>query len=448
MKEEKTKMAFGGKYEIKETIGSGVSGNVYKVWDKHLERYMAMKQYLAENKSSFSEWEMKILKELKHPALPMITDYVQTEDGSFLVMEYVEGTSMQKYLKQKGSVNSEKAVKWVLEIATVLDYLHKRNPPIYYRDMKPSNIMIDGEGKIHLIDFGAAYMSYRENEGGAVCAGTFGYAAPEQFETQTDMLLDERCDIYGLGVVFHQMLTGNDPTHPPYLLKPIRSYNRALSGRVEKIIRKATEKDRSKRYQSVMEMEEDIRKYKDKEQWCQVAGIAGIIVYYTLLVSCFLIFWNKANEAGIGDVKKDIQLLETAGITVALCLMKLIWERTKAHFVGNVRMERNIYLSAKKERGLLLIMCGVFGAVLLTESSILAAEDNVLLVNVRNEYGQKLLIRYDALYCPTEDMKLEVPIKELEEGQEYILKLECKKIETGETKSRSFRLKRSGEKVQ
>lgn len=148
------------KYIFYEELGSGGSGTVYRVYDTHLKCERAVKKFYGEEK--IWEKERNMMQELRHPLLPMIVDSIEIGDERYLVMEYIEGKNLEEYIREKGCVAEEQAVRWTMELVDFFIYLHERQNPIIYRDMKPANIIVDGDGKIHLVDFGTAWLPYQE----------------------------------------------------------------------------------------------------------------------------------------------------------------------------------------------------------------------------------------------------------------------------------------------
>ena len=148
-------------------------------------------------------------------------------------------------------------MEWGLQLASALDYLHNMNPPVIYRDMKPSNVMIKPEGGVKLIDFGTAKEYEIENNADTTALGTRGYAAPEQFGDSKGRGIyntDARTDIYNLGATLYHIVTGKNPCEPPYEIKPIREWNPTLSSGLEKIILKCTQANPNDRYQNCTEL--------------------------------------------------------------------------------------------------------------------------------------------------------------------------------------------------
>ena len=176
-----------GKYEILAEVGRGGMSIVYLARDKRLNKQWAVKEIKNDGKKSAKtllkglEREANILKNVDHPVLPRIVDIINQDGTIYVVMDYIEGDTIQDRLKKEGAQPQELVVEWGLQLASALNYLHNMNPPVIYRDMKPSNVMIKPEGGVKLIDFGTAKEYEIENNADTTALGTRGYAAPEQF---------------------------------------------------------------------------------------------------------------------------------------------------------------------------------------------------------------------------------------------------------------------------
>lgn len=248
-----------GKYEILKLIGSGGMSKVYLAMDRRLNKQWAVKEITKRARDMNNEVviqsaiaEANMIKKLDHPALPRIVDIIENGDMIFVIMDYIEGETLGSVLQAEGPQPQELVVEWALQLCEVLDYLHTRNPSIIYRDMKPDNIMLKPDGNIKLIDFGIA-REYKEHKSSdTIGLGTRGYAAPEQFGGQAQT--DARTDIYCLGMTLHHLLTGKNPSEPPYETYPIRHWNPQLSTGLEAIVQKCINLDPDKRYQSCAEL--------------------------------------------------------------------------------------------------------------------------------------------------------------------------------------------------
>ncbi len=244
-----------GKYEIVRQIGKGGMSIVYLAMDKRLSKQWAVKEYRKDkndesNKAALQSLlkEADIMKKLDHPTLPRIVDVIDTSSTVYMIMDYIEGEPMHKVLEAYGALPQEAVIKWAIQLSEVLNYLHTRVPPVIYRDMKPSNIMLKPDNTIRLFDFGIAKEYKEGNDSDTVILGTPGYAAPEQYDENKQS--DARTDIYSLGVTLFQLVTGE----PPQNLCPIRQVNSNLSAALEYVINKCTQLKPSDRFQNCTEL--------------------------------------------------------------------------------------------------------------------------------------------------------------------------------------------------
>ncbi len=262
----------GGKYEILKKIGQGGMSVVYLAMDTRLNKQWAVKE-IKKGKNQDTRtllkslrMEANVLKMVDHPVLPRIVDIFDYNGTVFVVMDYIEGRPLSEVLKAEGAQSQEKVIGWGKELSSALDYLHSMNPPIIYRDMKPSNIMLKPDGRVKLIDFGTAKEFDVESLADTTALGTRGYAAPEQFGDSKGRGIyktDARTDIYSLGATLYHIVTGKNPSEPPYVMKSIRTWNPALSGGLEKIINKCTMSSPEERYQSCKELLYDLEHYEE-----------------------------------------------------------------------------------------------------------------------------------------------------------------------------------------
>ena len=249
-----------GKYKILNKIGQGGMSVVYLAMNEKANRQWAVKEVRKEGVLDFEVVrqslirETDLLKQLKHPNLLGIADIIETEDTMLIVMDYIEGVSLDQLLREAGAQPQDEVVKWARQLCDVFSYLHSQDPPIIYRDLKPSNIMLKPDGNICLIDFGTARQYKSKNIADTTCLGTIGYAAPEQFAGEQQRQTDARTDIYNLGATLYHLLTGQNPSEPPYEIYPIRQWNPLLSTGLEKIILKCTKNNPEDRFQSCEEL--------------------------------------------------------------------------------------------------------------------------------------------------------------------------------------------------
>lgn len=247
-----------GKYKILRVVGKGGMSVVYQAVNEKANKIWAIKEVRKDGSQNFEVVkqnliaETDMLKRFSHPNLPSIIDVIDTDDSFLIVMDYIEGNSLSKAIETSGAQSQEDVIEWSKQLCDVLGYLHSRKPPIIYRDMKPANVMLKPDGNISLIDFGTAREFKSSSIEDTTCLGTQGYAAPEQYggHGQTDA----RTDIYCLGATMYHLVTGHNPSTPPYEMYPIRQWNPMLSSGLEEIITKCTQRNPNDRYQSCAEL--------------------------------------------------------------------------------------------------------------------------------------------------------------------------------------------------
>ena len=248
-----------GKYRILSEIGRGGMSTVYLAINERANKTWAVKEIRKDKKDDgtfaarglIAETEM--LKKLRHPNLPGIVDVIDQEDTLVIVMDYIEGNSLLDLLEREGAQPQEKVIDWAVQLCDVLAYLHSRYPPIIYRDLKPSNVMLRPDGQITLIDFGAAREYNYDGKEDTTWLGTRGYAAPEQFGGggQTD----GRTDLYNLGATMYHLLTGSVPVNGGAAMDPLGDHVPGLKcGGLEKIVEKCCRQDPEERFQSCEEL--------------------------------------------------------------------------------------------------------------------------------------------------------------------------------------------------
>lgn len=275
-----------GKYRIIKSLGQGGEGRVYLAEDESLGRQVAVKRLWEKEKQRGEQSkesggrdgepverdgesgeqdggerikaEAAFLRDLRHPMLPVVYELL-CEDGWFLVMEYIEGISLHNYIEKQGSVGEAQARLWAAALLDVLDYLHSRETPVIYRDLKPDNIMVCRGGNLKLVDFGAAGLRSFGEEDGARMPFSAGFAAPEQRgEDGLGIRADERSDLYALGKTLYYMVTGTVSGASPDTSFPASYYNPLLSEELEEIIERCTREAPEARYQVAGEVMRDL----------------------------------------------------------------------------------------------------------------------------------------------------------------------------------------------
>lgn len=268
-----------GRYEIVRRIGGGGMGAVYLARDRHLgDAPRAVKEMVeshldgVQHEKAVGDFkrESLLLTSLEHASIPTIYDYFydDTKGRFYLVMKYISGGDFSSRLRNSpgGRIDEKTVTDWAVQAADVLDYLHKRPKPIIYRDLKPANLMIDGNtGRVMLIDFGIARW-VAPQEKGVTAVGTMGYAPPELFSGN----VEPRSDIYSLGATIFHLLTGSDPQDNPLLIfdftknpRP-RQIHPGISSEMERILMRAVEYKPENRFRSAGELRETLAAHLEK----------------------------------------------------------------------------------------------------------------------------------------------------------------------------------------
>jgi serine/threonine protein kinase len=236
-------------YEIIKPLGKGAMGQVYLA--KKDNNYYAIKESASSSEEeelvekSFQK-EASFLAGLKHPGLPVFYKDFHTGFKHYIVMEYINGKSLEDIISS-GIIEEKRSIDWGIQICEILFYLHTLQPePIIYRDLKPANIIITPYDTVRLIDFGVARRYDPSKDCDTIRLGTPGYAAPEQCRKKGQST--PRTDIYALGVMLHQLLTGHDPSETPFRLPQIKKLNPLISEELQWIVNKAINLDQRERY--------------------------------------------------------------------------------------------------------------------------------------------------------------------------------------------------------
>lgn len=256
-----------GRYEVRGVLGMGGFSAVYQARDlrfpnvtklcavKEMVNHAPDPQMRAIALQNF-EREANILATLNHPAVPKVYDYFSEDNRAYLVMEFIDGRDLEAVISDgTGFLPTDQILSWAMQLCDVLSFLHAQTPPIIFRDMKPSNIMLDKHGQIRLIDFGIA-KNFQPGQKGTMI-GTEGYSPPEQYRG----IADQRTDLYALGATVHHLLTRQNPqVEPPFSFheRPITAANPGVDGEFAQIVMRALEYEPNRRYASAEEMKRSL----------------------------------------------------------------------------------------------------------------------------------------------------------------------------------------------
>jgi serine/threonine protein kinase len=319
-----------GKYEVIRILGKGGMGVVYLCRNNRLLSLWAIKEIIQDTKNIDILTEANILKGLNHVGIRRIIDMFYENNNLYMVQEYVEGQTLKEYVRVNGKIPTKMICGIISDLCDIVGYLHNLNPAIIYRDIKPANIIITPSEKVVLIDFGISKVYKNDTVCDPACAGSNGYAAPEQYGsgkccTQTD--------IYGIGMLMYFMLKGRDPSTG---VEPLldESYDVNMDSNLRKTIQKCVQINVIDRCFSVDDLKKEISNVLKKDSYEKVKlniinkskfkkTINGFLYFIVvILASIFVLYGNKndgidrntADRTEIGSPVFDLKSIEEDNI--------------------------------------------------------------------------------------------------------------------------------------
>ena len=316
-----------GKYKVLNKIGQGGMSVVYLALNERANKTWAIKEIRKDGVQDFTTVkqgliaETNILKSLNHKYLPSIVDVIDDKDTFLIVMDYIQGKSLNKVLQESMEKDGlpifvEDVISWGKQLTDVFYYLHTRPQPIIYRDMKPANVMLKPDGEICVIDFGTARVFKTGNSEDTTCLGTPGYAAPEQYGGNGQSR--PQTDIYTLGATLHHLITGRNPASTPFNFPKItqcrptlleetpKEYRNRLLG-LEMVIDKCTPYEIADRYQNCAELKYDLEHLEElglpyrkklKQKMGAFVGTAAAAVLLGIVSLASLGLQNSTEKSG------------------------------------------------------------------------------------------------------------------------------------------------------
>lgn len=411
----------GNRYMIKKQLGKGGRGSVYLCYDNKLQKDWAVKE-LEEPSDLERSMELELLKTISCNAFPRIVDIVKEAGRVFLVMDYVDGITLKEKMKHHALTEKE-VLPWAKDIARGINYLHRMSVPILYMDCKPDNIMLTNAGEIRLVDLGSAYVCFKDKK--QRISGTKYFAPKEQYGQRKDKNAgtpDVRTDIYAFGMTLYYLLTGGKKEKRRGGKLCIKDVNPSVSWGMSHIIEKCTMEKPEQRYQSMEEVLEQLQhvrrigRQKESKMRLQRGSISACKIVCAFLILYF------AYCRQYGDLDYPLWLIWTCGILfLLLCSKKtsVIYEINKDIFCGMGK--RFLYL--------MLLVVGLAGMIHLTTHAAEEKENGSaevledvtteqrLRATLYDEYGRKILIKDGSCWEVEEDIRLSIPVDELESGE-------------------------------
>lgn len=396
----------GEKYRIIKEAGAGGGGRIFKVYDCKLDKIWAAKRI----DQKMESLEEQVLQSVEALYFVRIVDRIEQEGEVFLIMDWVDGESLQQRIDRQGALPVSKAVGIGIAVCTALEQLHTMEPPVLYLDCKPSNIMLGQDGRVLLVDFGSAV---RCDEKRAIpIAASPGYAAPEQHRQGNLRWADQRSDIYGLGKTLYAALGGQCPDRPPYGALPLRRVNAAVPTELVRIVEKCCEERPEKRFQTAAALRMALKGYgkiQRRRTWIW-RGI-GAVILCMLLASAWELASAILQMSSVGHLKRGMIWLTAA--------WALQWTAGK-HFDSRGpkwEMKESVLRTMKKQGIWILPFLLLFWLSPLPGWA--ASEDSGQLFGLRDEQFRKLLVREGAVLEAVDSIFIELDPELFEKGQVY-----------------------------
>lgn len=380
------------RYRILKKLAEGGSGISYLVWDKRLERNWVMKCILLDEawQQEAAEREISALKHIHKEGIPVLADVFYEQDRICLIMEYMDGISLEEKIKREGAMEEAEAIDCALQIAGLVYFLHTLSPGLLHGDLKPLNLIYHKK-RIALLDFGgAAFAGAGSGRAAAGICYTPGYGAPE---LAGGGRISERSDIYAFGAVLFYLVTGDAPGSSRGIY-PVREQKAYLSARLERLIRKCTESEPEKRYASMGEIIRELQ------------GIADTH------------FLTGGKKGGLAGRKKHARRMFQCVRSI------LLTEGGDGNGTIAGRIGRTVFV--------------LFAGILWGRAISLQAAGDLLPVSICTKAGEKLLVDFGAVYHTEENPVFELPLKCFEAGKEYEVTIRQREKQSGSVRERTF----------
>lgn len=247
------------KYKIIRKLGNGNMGQVYLGLNEKSGIYYAIKTVFSDDidynlKKDALKKEFNVLSSFNDRRIPYVIEFIEEDEFSLFVMEYIDGVDLKNYINDNSPFNNNEIINIMRQIVEIMCCLHSRRPAIIYRDLKPENLIITKEGIIKIIDFGTIARGFG-TVSDKISYGTFGYCSKEQLNNQT---ITTATDIYSIGAIFSYLITGVNPSLPPFKVTKLSNFPDYYNNYIVSIVDKCLEEDPDNRYKNAMDLLKDI----------------------------------------------------------------------------------------------------------------------------------------------------------------------------------------------
>lgn len=409
----------GDRYIIRKKLGKGSGGSVFMAYDSKLDKCWAVKMC-----NGFSGHETEALKKIDYYAFPRIVDVIHQDEKDFLIMDYIEGTTLDKYVR-KHRMNERQILRMGRKIAEGMNYLHNQSPAMLYMDCKPENIIVTPSGDIRLIDLGSVYVCEEEKDN--IISGTAFYAAVEvkEFGLHKYEKPDLRSDIYSFGMTMYYLMTGSKTEYRDRKGRLcLRRQNKNISAMTEKIVQRCTLSKMKDRYQNMQDVLEDLNIASGKAMGRIRGGVQPLIMRITdVLCKCILCF-----GALIYAYRFNLSM-EKNHMWICSILLAVFLLMSRKRSIYSWENKKDIFRGAGARALMsILVIASAFSGVDISAASYKEHKETVLNtisqdkmenklgVILYDEYGRKMLIRPGAVWELEKDIKMTIPVEEISEN--------------------------------
>lgn len=382
------------RYICRKSLGKGSNGRVFLAFDQKINKFWAIKAC-----SELSKREIYALKSINHYAFPRIVDVISQDNTEFIVMDYIEGETLSSYCKRHYP-DEKQIIRWGYKIATALSYLHNLNPPVYYIDCKPDNIMITPSGDIRIIDLGSIYIE-SEHAPDESITGTKFYA-PKELSTDSP---NASTDIYCLGMTLYRLLTGSNIEYRDSRKRLCPEHiNKNLSSSICKIIKRCTNQNPSKRYQSMEDLANDLHELTGSKHpgRSPFSNVIHYIVKFSLSVIILII----------------AQIFKSKALYPLILLVLILFLVCKKPNYYSWETKKTILKSAITSAIILILFLSApsFKSFAKKDAPTMERLD----ISLYDEYFRKLLVRPGAEWEVKKDIVFSLPTEELSDSTNTI----------------------------
>lgn len=425
-----------GKYRALRKLGEGGGGSVYLVEDSVLKKLYAMK--IGGKKEMTEEAErMKSITDRRFPYLVDLIDLMQeTEAGldsgnvaaacgdgdlslAGIVMEYIEGATLEEYIREHAPLSEQETLSLMKQLAGMLGYLHALRPAVVYRDLKPSNLILQPDGMLRVLDFGSSLQGYGQISS-AYSYGTYGYCAPEQKRGDA---LTPACDIYACGVIMYYMLTGIDPAKPPYGIlgggNALTEVSLTVSAVMEEVVNACCQEDAAMRYADGGVLLEKLNTVSTRKE--EIKDRVMMSVYYLVLFAAAAYTGFGICRLYQGNADRPALSVSMLSLCFAAWLMRrlIVEKHIRRHFIK--KREWNLLYTEKRTIGLWMLVMAVF----LASGCIKKDAPGRLPVYLTDELGRNVLVRDGYEYDAMGDIRFCLPTEENGHYEVYFYKMDA-----------------------